>query len=75
MGRGIKCNYSYIPYPQMLMFTETLAKSETSLLVRNVGIEKTGDSIVNILMAVFFFIIYLYFNLFFENVRYLTPLL
>lgn len=54
MARGIKCNYSYAPYPQMLMFTETLAKSETSLLVRNVGIEKTGDSIVNILMAVFF---------------------
>lgn len=38
----------------MLMFTETLAKSETSFLVRNVGIEKTEDSIVNILMVVFF---------------------
>lgn len=38
----------------MLIFTEPLAKSETSLLVRNVVIEKTGDYILNILMAVFF---------------------
>lgn len=50
-GTRIKCNYSYAPYPEMLMFTETLAKSETTLLVRNVGLEKTGDSIVNILMV------------------------